>query len=74
VSAPAYDAGSEGNNEDCGFVPGPACPAASGNMRDVAGAEGFAHVHNGVHGIVDLEPSAHEWRNPVAHVTVKRIR
>jgi hypothetical protein len=75
----AYDAGSEGNNEECAFVPGPACPAGSGNARDIAGAEGFVHVHNGVHGIVDghpsdLEPSAYDWRNPVAHVTVKRIR
>lgn len=72
-SAVAYDAGSEGNNEDCAFIPGPACPGTSGNMRDVPGAEGFVHVHNGVHGGVDLPPSAYDWRNPVAHVSVERI-
>ncbi len=69
-----YDAGSEGNNEDCAFVPGPACPGDSGNARDVEGAEHYVHVHNGVHGIADLEPDAYDWRNPVALIGVKRIR
>ena len=29
----AFDAGSEANNEDCAFVPGPACPPDSGASR-----------------------------------------
>jgi len=70
----AYDAGSEGNNENCAFVPGPACPAGSGNARSVADAEGYVYVHNGVHGIADLAPAAYDWRNPVAIVTVRRTR
>lgn len=72
--ARAYDAGSEDNNEDCRAIPGPACPADSGNARDVDGAEGYVHIHNGVHGIADLAPAAYDWRNPVARVTVKRTR
>lgn len=70
----AYDAGSEGNNEDCGFVPGPACPGGSGNARDVGGAEGFVYVGNGIHGIADLAPDAYDWRNPTALVTIRRVR
>ena len=74
VRAIAYDAGSEANNENCGFIPGPACPAGSGNARDVDDAEGFVHVHNGVHGIADLAPDAYDWRNPVALIQIKRVR
>lgn len=74
VYALAFDAGSEANNEDCAFVPGPACPAGSGNARATDGAEGFVHVHNGVHGIADLAADAYDWRNPVAKVTIRRVR
>jgi len=72
--AHAYDAGSEDNNEDCRAIPGPACAPDSGNARDVDGAEGYVHIHNGVHGIADLAPAAYDWRNPVARVTVRRVR
>lgn len=71
--AVAYDAGSEANNEDCAFIPGPACPG-SPNKREMSGAEGFVHVHNGVHGGFDLSPAAYDWRNPVAAIQVKRVR
>ncbi len=75
-SAVAYDAGSEGNNEDCDFIPGP-CAMGSTNFRYEMGAEGYVYVHNGVHGIgmgaVNLDPSAHDWRNPVARIKVMRI-
>ncbi|MCI0887601.1 MAG: spondin domain-containing protein [Chloroflexi bacterium] len=68
---PAYDAGSEANNEDCAFIPGPAC----GNpfVRDTAGAEGYVYISPGVHGIADLVPAMHDWRNPVALVQVRRV-
>ncbi|MEM8548295.1 MAG: spondin domain-containing protein, partial [Pseudomonadota bacterium] len=69
----AYDAGSEANNEDCAFIPGPACPADSGNARATEGAEGFVAISNGVHGVADLGPVAYDWRNPVARVTVTRV-
>jgi hypothetical protein len=67
---PAYDAGSEGNNEDCAFIPGPPC--GGGSERDTAGAEGFVHVHSGIHGIADLDEEIFDWRNPVALVRVIR--
>lgn len=70
--AVAYDAGSEANNEDCGFIPGPPCNAA--NARDTAGAEGFIHIHNGVHGGADLVPAEQDWRNPVMQIDVVAIR
>lgn len=69
-----YDAGSEGNNEDCAFIPGPACMPESGNARSTEDAEGYVHIHNGVHGIADLGAAAYDWRNPVARITVKRVR
>ena len=69
----AYDAGSEGNNEDCAFVPGPACPMGSGNARSTGDAEGFVYIHNGVHGIADLAPDRYDWRNPVAKITITNV-
>jgi len=68
-----FDAGSEANNEDCAYVPGPACPSGSGNARDTADAEGFVHFHTGVHGIKDLNASQLDWRGPVAIVKVRRM-
>lgn len=67
----AYDAGTEANSEDCDFIPGPDCMHPF--ERDAGGAEGFVHIHSGVHGIVDLLPSVHDWRNPVIQVTIERI-
>lgn len=71
---PSYDAGSEENNEDCAFIPGPACAGAGAGVRAEAGAEGFVFIGNGVHGISDLLPEETDWRNPVARVVVQRIR
>lgn len=72
VSVPAYDAGSEENNEDCAFIPGPPCN--SGGVRATAGAEGFIHIHNGIHGIGDLDPAVWDWHNPVVRIDVRRVR
>ncbi len=69
---PAYDSGSEVNNEDCDFIPGPPC--TGGGVRQPVGAEGYVHIHGGIHGIGDLEPSEHDWRNPVVEVTIRRVR
>jgi hypothetical protein len=67
----AYDAGSEANTELCSFIPGPPC--GSHGVRDTSGAEGFVHVHAGIHGIGDLDASNFDWRNPVALVTIRRL-
>lgn len=66
-----YDAGSEMNNEDCDFIPGPPCGGAS-NLRTATG-EGFIAIHNGVQGGSDLNPKNLDWRGPTAIITVERI-
>ena len=72
VEAEAYDAGSEANTESCAFIPGPPC--GHPGVRDTADAEGYVHIHAGIHGIGNLTPAIHDWRNPVAQVTIHRIR
>ena len=71
-NAPAYDAGSEANNQDCRFIPGPPC--GNEGVRDTDGAEGFVHIHNGIHGVRNgrsgLIAERDDWRNPVARVTI----
>lgn len=67
-----YDAGSEINNESCAYIPGPPCPADSGNLRTETG-EGFITIHNGIHGGSDLNPKQLDWRGPTAIVTVERV-
>lgn len=77
---PGWDAGTEDNNENCAFVPGPACPADSGNIALDDDGEGFVFTQEGIHGInggvdtSDLDPSQHDWRNPVAYIVVTRHR
>lgn len=65
-----YDSGTEANNEDCAFIPGPPC--GKGGVRDTAGAEGYVYVSSGVHGIADLVPANHDWNNGVAKITITR--
>lgn len=75
--AVAYDAGSERNDELCASIPGPGFPECGGDgggMMPSGGEEGFVHVHQGIHGVGELQPSDRDWRNPVAHVTVQRVR
>ncbi len=71
VRAAAYDAGSEANTEDCAHIPGPPC----GNpmVRVPTGAEGFVHIHAGIHGIASLAPETYDWRDAVAQVTITRL-
>ncbi|MGE4096230.1 MAG: spondin domain-containing protein [Candidatus Binatia bacterium] len=71
---PAYDAGSERNDELCISMrsPGiPECNGPGGNQR-AGGGEGFVHVHNGVHGVGNLSASLRDWRNPVARIVIRR--
>ncbi len=67
----AYDAGSEANNERCDYIPGPPCNNPM--MRMTTGAEGYVHVHAGIHGIGDLAPSTYDWRSDVVAVRVRRL-
>lgn len=72
VYAEAYDAGSETNSENCAFIPGPPC--GNPGQRDTANAEGFIHIHAGIHGIGDLPPQEFDWRNPVAEIKIRPLR
>ena len=73
--AVAYDAGSEWNSEDCAFIPGPPC-GNPGVHDDAADPEGYVHIHAGIHGVGPnprVNPAMHDWRNPVAKITIRRI-
>lgn len=72
VHAVAYDAGSEANNELDGQIP--ATPGGNTDGVLDGDGEGFIHVHGGVHGVGDLVPATHDWRNPVVEITIERIR
>ncbi len=72
----AYDAGSERNDELCASIPGPffvECGGPGGGGMP-GGGEGFVHIHAGIHGIGNFVASDRDWRNPVAMVTIRRIR
>ena len=71
VMVPAYDAGSEINDETCANIPGPTCGGAGASPGS---GEGYVHISNGIHGVGDLEPAVYDWRNTVARVTVKRVK
>lgn len=69
--SPAYDAGTEPNDESCASIPGPDC----GGVGDSPGVdgEGYVFIHAGIHGTGDLVPAERDWRNPVAEIVVKRV-
>lgn len=68
----AYDAGTEENDESCANIPGPTCHGTP--FSDAASSdEGFVYVHNGIHGIADLDASKYTWNNPVMKVTIRRV-
>jgi len=81
VFVPAYDSGTERNDELCSSIPGPGfmeCITPSNTGGDGGGAqvsqgEGFVHIHAGIHGIGNLNASMRDWRNPVAKVTIRRM-
>jgi hypothetical protein len=82
--SPAYDAGSEPNDELCENIPGPVCGGVGASPG--AGGEGYVHIHAGVHGISGLaepltpdatgglNPAERDWRNPVAKITIQRSK
>lgn len=72
----ANDAGTEVNDELCASIPGPMFSECGGpgSGGHPGGGEGFVHIHNGMHGIGDLDPSTRDWRGPVAIVVVTANR
>jgi hypothetical protein len=75
--SPAYDSGSERNDELCASIPGPLFMECNngpgGGGAPTGGEEGFVHIHAGIHGIGNLIPARRDWRNPVARITVRRV-
>lgn len=67
--AMAYDAGSEANNEDAAFIPGPCC--GSPGVRD-ATSDPIA-PHPGIAGTADLDADAYGWDGAVARITYERV-
>jgi hypothetical protein len=64
----AYDAGSERNNEDADFIPGPCC-----NHPFVRDPEGeLIAMHEGIKGTGDLSPAVYGWSGPVARIELER--
>jgi len=71
--SPAWDAGTESNDELCIHIPGPPC-MGEGFSASRAGAEGFVRIHEGIHGIGDAMPAVRDWRNPVAKIVIRPVR
>jgi hypothetical protein len=77
--APAYDAGTEINDQSCANMPGPRCPGGEGYNPETG--EGYIHIGNGFHELGEalegepeiLSPQMYDWRNSVAHITVRRM-
>ncbi|CBJ27048.1 conserved unknown protein [Ectocarpus siliculosus] len=72
---PAFDAGTEKNNEKCTCIRGRACPASPKPRENLGGrgSEGFIHVHRGINGVGDLSQADYDWKNPVAEVVVSKV-
>ncbi|WP_456406764.1 spondin domain-containing protein [Thiolapillus sp.] len=70
VFVPAYDAGTEMNDELCVNIPGPVCGGAGMSAES---GEGFISVHPGIHGVGDLTAGTYDWRNPAALVKIERM-
>lgn len=71
----AYDSGTEVNDELCASIPGPdfaECGGPGGGAR-VGRGEGAVTVHNGIHGIGNMNRPLRDWRGPVARVTIQRV-
>jgi hypothetical protein len=74
--SPPYDAGSERNDELCASIPGPSfteCGGPGQGGQPAGGEEGYVHIHAGIHGIGDFIAADRDWRNPVAHITIRRV-
>jgi len=70
--APAYDAGTEINDESCATLPDPACSGEELSPDDEG--EGFVTIHNGINGIGGLDVAAYDWLNPVAKIVIEQVR
>jgi len=58
--SPAYDAGTEVNEELCADIPGPQC--GSGALDAGTEEDGVVHINAAIQGVGDLEPGLWDWR------------
>ena len=73
IMAPAYDAGTEINDEMCVSIPGPPF-ICTGEGYNPESGEGYVYIHSGIHGIADLPAANHDWNNPVAKIKIRQVR
>jgi len=71
--SPAYDAGTEINDELCENIPGPPF-ACNGEGFNPQSGEGYAYIHTGIIGNGDLKAATYTWKNPVAKISITRIK
>jgi len=72
ITAPAYDAGTELNDELCVSLPGPGCGGDPGPISD--NGEGYVHISSGIRGVGDLDADALDWNNPVVMIQITRVK
>lgn len=70
IYLPAWDAGTELNDELCASLPGPGCGGDPGPASD--NGEGYIYISNGIRGVGDLDPDQLDFNNPVARITITR--
>ena len=70
---PAYDAGTEMNDEDCGNIPGP-LSCGGGEGYNASSGEGFVYPHPGTHGENGIPVEEFSWADPVARVTMRIVK
>ena len=70
-TVPAYDAGTELNDELCASLPGPGCGPDPGPAS--SNGEGYVYISNGIRGIGDLDADQLDFKNPVALISIKRL-
>jgi hypothetical protein len=71
--SPAYDAGSENNDELCAHIPGPPF-ICQGEGYNPQSGEGYVYIHPGIQGTGELNAANHDWRNPVARITIRAVK
>jgi hypothetical protein len=72
VTAMAYDAGTELNDELCLSLPGPGCGGDPGPPSD--NGEGYIYPSSGIQGVGDLNVNALAWSSPVAVITITSVK
>ena len=68
---PAYDAGTELNDELCANLPGPDCNEDPGPTSN--NGEGYVYISGGIRGVGGVDADLRDFNNPVARITIRRL-